>query len=274
MLIYYQGNLYWFTFVFKGVHMSRIEKYEGIVIGAGKTGEQSRFLDILTPDNGVVHCVARNASRSKKRFSGSLEPFTSGIFHIKGSTRYRPTLEAVDSPLSRFSISGDLTAFYFASYACRWMKTVSRDAESHCQWFHFLQGILDFLCAGKYEPAVLLWFDLSLMARSGVLGDLTSCPLCDDPLDGTRSIVCNVRDGFFAHKAHGDQSSIDVDISCYKIMSRFSSQSLLNSLKIKMSFKQWELINGFVTRLLRIHFGFCPDMREKCHDQYHWYGES
>lgn len=243
--------------------MAQSIRYEGIIVGVLKTGEQSKSVDILTKESGLIHCVARNAMRSKKRFGGSLEPFTSGEFQVKPSLKYRPTLEAVDNVVSRFNISRSLAAFYFSSYACQWMKKIVRDAESTQYWYLFLSALLDGLCHGGCTISQVFWFELAILKNDGVLVDPSICPFCDQTFDNNSKIVFDDRDGAFIHDHHDESGDCSlVDGGVYKMIKMLTMVNFESSMKIKPSFKQTQLLTSLLSKLLNIHLGKLPSGRD------------
>jgi DNA repair protein RecO len=243
--------------------MADSTRYRGIIVGVSKTGEQSKAVDILTDESGLIHCVARNAVKSRKRFAGSLEPFTSGDFQVKPSTRYRPTLESIDNVVSRFNISQSLGSFYFASYACQWMKTIVRDAESIHQWYSLLMALLDSLCFKGCTTSQVFWFELVLLKYGGVLVDPSSCPLCDKKFDDRSSIVFDDRDGIFIHHDHDDSAQYPaVDGGVYKMIKMLTVVDFEGSQRIKPSVIQVGIMSSLLKKLLIIHYGSLPSGRE------------
>lgn len=56
--------------------MSSVIKTKAIVVNNRRYGESDLVVTLLTEDHGMVSGLARGAMRSRKRFAGSLEPFT------------------------------------------------------------------------------------------------------------------------------------------------------------------------------------------------------
>jgi DNA repair protein RecO (recombination protein O) len=57
--------------------MPGIYKDEGVVLKTIKLGEADRIVTLFTRDNGKVRAVAKGVRKTKSRFGGRLEPFTS-----------------------------------------------------------------------------------------------------------------------------------------------------------------------------------------------------
>jgi len=243
--------------------MAHSNKYCGIIVSARKTGEQSKSIDILTRESGLIHCVARNASKSKKRFGGSLEPFTSAEFQIKPSSRYRPTLESVDNVVSRFNISQSVSAFYLASYACQWMKVMVRDAETVQRWYSLLESLLDSLCTCDCTPSQVFWFELTLLKYGGVFLNPSICPLCDKKFADGSTIVFDERDGVFIHDFHDEALRYPaLDFGVYRIIKMLTTVSFENSVKLKPSLRQNDILRTLLKKMLTIHFEIIPSGRQ------------
>lgn len=140
-----------------------------ILLRSEISGEADRRLALLCENQGLVWVTARGARRSRKRFTGLLEPFTQAIFRIQRSKRTL-YLEGVDSPVRRDRIPSDLGRYYLACYACELVSRVLRVGQAAPEVYQLLRGLLVEL---QESPQVhhLAWralFEAGLMEALGL----------------------------------------------------------------------------------------------------------
>jgi DNA repair protein RecO (recombination protein O) len=158
-------------------------KLTGIVLRAVDTGESDRVVTLLTRERGKVAAYARGARASRRRFGGSLEPFTL----VAAEVRERPGsdllgLEQV-SPLDAFGgIRGDLARIACASYAVELARELVRDHEPHEDLFELLTAYLGTLAAGPARPAALRALELGALRAAGLAPRLDACARCGGAL--------------------------------------------------------------------------------------------
>ena len=239
--------------------MGRRESFQGVVLRGFRTGEASRAIDILTHEGSVVHCVARGAAKSKKRFIGCLEPFTSGRFQLHHG-RGRPTIEAVDDVKSRFGIAKSVKGMAAASCACEWMlKTAGLHDEESSQLV-FLVQFLDLVEASDENVAALLFgFELGLMALAGFLPDINHCTNCGEIFDSRDEVSLSQLDGTFIHHEHGVGKSIEQDVR--NLLSLLCSKNLSFCRRVKMGRRQKIGVAELIGDLMSYHVGFVVKSR-------------
>jgi DNA repair protein RecO (recombination protein O) len=164
-------------------------KLEAIVVGTVDTGESDRVVTLLSRERGKVSAFARGARASRRRFGGSLEPFTL----VAAEVRDRPgsellALESV-SPLSAFGgIRGDLARIACAAYATELARDLVRDHEPHEDLFDLLAAYLAALDAAPARPAGLRAFELGALRAAGLEPRLDACARCGGPLAPGRPV--------------------------------------------------------------------------------------
>jgi DNA repair protein RecO (recombination protein O) len=154
-------------------------KLTAIVLRTVDTGESDRVVTLLSRERGKVSAYARGARVSRRRFGGSLEPFTL----VAAEVRERPGRELLDldsvSPLSAFGgIRGDLARIACAAYAAELARDLVRDHEPHDDLFDLLSAYLSVLDAGPARPAGLRAFELGALRAAGLQPRLDACARC------------------------------------------------------------------------------------------------
>lgn len=153
-----------------------------IVLRTVDTGEADRVVTLLTRERGKVAAFARGARASRRRFGGSLEPFTL----VSAEVRERSAsdllgLESV-TPVEAFGgIRGDLARIACAGYAAELSRELVRDHEPHEELFDLLAGYLRALDAAPAGPAALRAFELGALRVAGLAPRLDACARCGRP---------------------------------------------------------------------------------------------
>jgi DNA repair protein RecO (recombination protein O) len=158
-------------------------KLTGIVLRTVDTGEADRVVTFLTRERGKVAAYARGARASRRRFGGSLEPFTLVAAEVR--ERSGSDLLGLDSvsPLAAFGgIRGDLARIACASYAAELARELVRDHQPHEDLFDLLAAYLGALDAGPARPAALRAFELIALRAAGLSPRLDACARCGGPL--------------------------------------------------------------------------------------------
>jgi DNA repair protein RecO (recombination protein O) len=160
-------------------------KLLALVLRTTDYGESDRVVALLTRERGKISAFARGARASRKRFGGTLEPFTLATAEL----RERPgaelwTLESAAAQRSFGGIRGDLARIACASYACDLARALVRDGEPHPDLFALLVAYLTRLDAAPAEPAALRAFELLALRGAGLAPRLDDCARCGGALPG------------------------------------------------------------------------------------------
>jgi DNA repair protein RecO (recombination protein O) len=171
-------------------------KLTGIVLRSVDTGESDRVVTLLTRERGKVAAFARGARASRRRFGGSLEPFT--LVSAEVRERSGSDLLGLDqvSPLDAFGgIRGDLARIACASYAAELARELVRDHQPHEDLFDLLAAYLGLLAAVPAQPAALRAFELGALRAAGLAPRLDACARCSGPLAPDRPARFDVGQG-------------------------------------------------------------------------------
>lgn len=241
--------------------MGQFDRHRAVVLKVEGTGESSRVLHLLTEGAGLLQCVARGAAKSMRRFGGCLEPFTSGSFLLRRGCRGRPTLEAVDAVTSRFGISGSVGALALACCACEWVLRVVHGGDDGSEWLEDLEAVLDRAsCPGSRLVSLLVWYEVKVLTRTGVMPDPDVCGLCGLTLgDGGGTLLAST-DGVLVHGLHGAGGAV-VDEATRRILVTMVHRPLATVARLSMTAEQGRSALR-VTELLAGHqIGFVPRSR-------------
>jgi len=151
---------------------------KGIVIGQRNVGENSRFLDILTEELGVIEVTAHAIKKISSKNAGSTALFTYSKFCLnKSKSRY--SINSAEPIYSFHKLSSDFTALSLAAYFADLIKYTSASEQK-------ADGLLRFLAISLYElerrgahcAPVKAVFELKLSQILGLSPDLIACAEC------------------------------------------------------------------------------------------------
>jgi DNA repair protein RecO (recombination protein O) len=151
----------------------------GLIIRERKY-ENDRYIDLLTPDRGVIKAVARGALRPKSKLSSSTELFCcikATIFNYKDHY----TLDEAEIVVSFFGLRRDLTQLSLACYLVELCSELAPCEEPAQEQYRLILNSL-YLLLEKKRSAVLIKaaFELRMMTLSGYMPDVAGCCECDE----------------------------------------------------------------------------------------------
>jgi DNA repair protein RecO (recombination protein O) len=177
---------------------------ESLVLRTYRYGEADRIVVFLTEDRGKKRGVAKNASASRRRFGGALEPLTTGrATYVEREHRDLVRLDRIEpreSPLSRVDglESGEAArvlghASYFAELIDEWAP----DDAVNERLFRLGAAVARALGRGPSVDGLARYFEYWLLRLEGVYPAIDHCPACGGSLRGgaglavaDRSYVC------------------------------------------------------------------------------------
>ncbi|MFO7930909.1 MAG: DNA repair protein RecO [Thermodesulfobacteriota bacterium] len=167
-------------------------------------GDYDLIITFLTLAKGKIAAVAKNAKKSRKRFSGLLEPFTAlelvcSISRKGGMPVIREA--SMQSPFAgiRADVYKTLYAGYWAELVNGWLEEWKPQPGIYRLLYEALYA-LDLDLAGPAEISII--FQMRFLSISGLSPKLDSCGTCGIPLEGMAAggvifdlekggIVCN-----------------------------------------------------------------------------------
>lgn len=157
-----------------------------ILIKRIKLGDFDLLITFLSLLHGKISVVAKNAKKSRKRFSGLLEPFTSLNLVCRRPARGGiPILQeaSMDRPFS--GIRGDVEKTAYASY---WSEIVNgwlEEGKKQERIFYLLYYCLRELASDAIPARALsIIFQVRFLMLAGFAPDFTACMVCHCLLDG------------------------------------------------------------------------------------------
>ena len=161
--------------------MSQVEQtIEAIIVGRVEVGDADLVVHLLTA-NGRCSAFAASGRKSRRRFGGSLEPFTS----VKASLGRRKTsglfsLVEVEYLRGRSELARDLRCFALAAYVCELSERVAPEGVS-TELMNLLTRFLDQLSSTSASVALRRAYELTVLTELGAQPQLDACVECGEP---------------------------------------------------------------------------------------------
>jgi DNA repair protein RecO (recombination protein O) len=175
-----------------------------------KKYENDRFVDILTPDRGIIKTIARGALRPKSKLSSSTELLScikATIFYYKDYY----TLDEAEIIFSYFGLRKDLTQLSLACYFAELMRELAPCEEPADEQYKLILNGL-YLLLNKKRSNLLLKaaFELRLMTLSGYMPDVGGCAVCDMNLIAPYRF-CIASGRCYCMKCESNEETVSID---------------------------------------------------------------
>jgi DNA repair protein RecO (recombination protein O) len=157
----------------------------GILLRRHPYGDYDLIITFYTLTSGKLSVIAKNAKKSRKRFAGILELFSSvDLVWAESRGRGLPVLQeaVLASPVS--GIRGNIRKTAYASYWAELINQWAEEGKSQASIYELLKYGLDILDTGKIgEEAASIIFQIRFLTLTGLMPNLTSCTRCRKPLE-------------------------------------------------------------------------------------------
>lgn len=159
-----------------------IHSSDALILRTYRYGEADRIVVFLTIDHGKKRGVAKNATNSRRRFGGALEPLTRGRVHyVEREGRDLVRLDRIEpkrSPMqsdvtpadaaSEAGASDPASVLAHASYFAELLDEWSPDNAANERLFRLGAGVGDALGRGGSTEALARYFEFWLLRVEGV----------------------------------------------------------------------------------------------------------
>jgi DNA repair protein RecO (recombination protein O) len=158
---------------------------DALILRTYRYGEADRIVVFLTEDRGKRRGVAKNATKSRRRFGAGLEPLTLGrVAYVERETRELVRLDRVEprsSPLDlTMGQSGGEAAHVLghAAYFAELLDEWAPDASPNERLYRLGAAVVGALGRGGSVDALARYFEFWLLKLEGVYPALDVCPRC------------------------------------------------------------------------------------------------
>jgi len=184
---------------------------DALILRTYRYGEADRIVVFLTEDRGKKRGIAKNATKSRRRFGAGLESLTRGrVSYVERETRDLVHLERVEPSVSPLGATAGRTdgagahvlgqAAYFAELLDEWAP----ENAANERLFRLGAAVADALCSGGSADSLGRYFEYWLLRLEGVYPALEVCPSCGEARLGAGAAL-SVADRLFicSECAHG-----------------------------------------------------------------------
>ena len=162
-------------------------------------GDYDLIVTFLTRQRGKVSVVAKNAKKSRKRFTGLLEPFTA-LNVVCRSTRggSMPILQEASMKEPFANIRADAVKTLYAAYWSEllhgWMEE-GKPQQRVFRLLYYALGALDQDLSGPAEMSII--FQVRFLTIAGLAPGLEACGICRTKLDeiAAHSVIFDLEKG-------------------------------------------------------------------------------
>ena len=151
-----------------------------ILLRRSSYGDFDLIVTLLTLEKGKLTVIAKNAKKSRKRFSGVLELFS--LLHLVCTAargRGMPVLQeaTIEHPFS--DIRGNIMKTAYASYWAELITLWLEEGKTQARFYHLLQFCLHALDAGLFDEKTLsIIFQIRFLNISGLSPNFSRCSKC------------------------------------------------------------------------------------------------
>ncbi len=148
-------------------------KTRGIVIGRYEFGEADKIIVLLTPERGIIRCVAKGIRRIKSRMAGHLELFTeSELMLAEGKSMDVCTSARM---LSRPDVTSSYDQMRIAYLVGEMVNRLASEGD-HPGLYELVHNTLNSLKSS--DEVTELWFKIRLLDVLGYRPGLQACMSC------------------------------------------------------------------------------------------------
>lgn len=168
---------------------------EAFVLKSLKYGESDKIVTFFSKNSGKIKGVAKGASRSRKRFGGTLEPLTEvRVTYFEKEGRELARIDHCDLLQSHVGIQKQLRYYYALSYIAEITDLFSRVNEKDETYYRLIKAIVKSLEEGQALAICIRYFEIWTLKLQGLLPSLMHCTHC-----GTQ---IGREGGFFVSQSH------------------------------------------------------------------------
>jgi DNA repair protein RecO (recombination protein O) len=169
---------------------------DALVLRTYRYGEADQIVVFLTEDRGKKRGVAKNATKSRRRFGAGLESLSRGrAAYVEHEGRELVRLERIETSVSPFRATSGRPAdtaahvlghaAYFAELLDEWAP----DNAANERLFRLGAAVVDALCAGGSVAALARYFEYWLLRLEGVYPAIDRCPRCGRATMGSGAVL-------------------------------------------------------------------------------------
>lgn len=153
----------------------RLHSAEALILRTYRYGEADRIVVFLTDDRGKKRGVAKNATKSRRRFGAALEPLTRGrVTYVEREHRDLVRLDRIEPSVTPLAQTGGRQAddaahlLGHASYFAELLDEWAPENAPNEKLFRLAASVMDALGRGGSVDALARYFEYWLLRLEGV----------------------------------------------------------------------------------------------------------
>ncbi|MBT3218672.1 MAG: DNA repair protein RecO [Proteobacteria bacterium] len=177
---------------------------QGVIVGGTDVGEAHRICRLLTPEEGNVSLMVRQARASKKRFAGLLDPGTQLVVRTKKGRGGLPLLVDADLVTAPNLSRQHLERLALLAYGCEVCSRLAPEGYGTPKLFKLLVVWLEIL-EGEKPPtqACRLALEAKALTFAGLTPRLHHCALCDQTIEDSNVFDAEAGGALHSHCGSG-----------------------------------------------------------------------
>ena len=151
-------------------------RFEGVILSNRPGQGSDSYVDIFSPEFGVVGVVAKGGRASKKRFAGGLDIGTFGEFVAEDSGKLLWRLDSMTVLFQPLALRGDLDWLSALTLMVESVHLTTAAGEPEPQLYRKLRDAIVFLDSGAIEKSSTIWREI--LVHSGLMTGGSLCESC------------------------------------------------------------------------------------------------
>jgi len=159
-----------------------IKKLEGIILSEVDYKENSKIINILTKEDGLIGVLAKGAKRMKSPLANTTTKLTYGIFHLNWYDNRMPTLIETDIINNFKNIRKDLVKTSYAIYILELSNQVYKHENNNSIYNLLIDSLTKI--NDNFDPLVITnILELKLLEYLGIKPVIDKCISCGNLKD-------------------------------------------------------------------------------------------
>ena len=155
----------------------KIISVEGIVVSTTPFKENSKILNILTKDMGIIGCISKGCKSLKSKLRSVSEKFAYGTFHMYYKEDGLSTLIDGDIKDYFINIKSDIIKISYLTYICELSINAYKESESN-DIYNLMESSILKIEEG-YDPKIITnILELQFLEYLGINLNLDNCVKC------------------------------------------------------------------------------------------------
>ena len=155
----------------------KIISVEGIVVNTTPFKENSKILNILTKDMGIISCISKGCKNMKSKLKNISEKFSYGTFHMYYKEDGLSTLIDGDVKDYFVNIRSDIIKVSYLTYICELSYNVYKESNSN-DIYPLLESALLKIEEGHNPRIITNILELQFLNYLGINLNLDNCVVC------------------------------------------------------------------------------------------------